>query len=411
MIRIAVPTEVRNRERRVALTPSAAATLVARGHLVFVEAGAGRAAGFRDAEYADAGATVADRDAVIGSAGVITVVDGPRPDRAVSDRETRSPMWPGLGDQHTVIGLHDSLWRPENAAKLATSGATVLDLELMPRITRAQSMDVLSSMATVVGYRAALLAATTMPRMMPLMMTAAGTIPAARVLVLGAGVAGLQAIATARRLGAIVAGYDIRPAAAEQIRSLGARAIEIEPGTESPEDQGGYARQQSEEASRAQRELLAPHVADADAVISTAAVPGARSPELITAPMVEAMRPGSVIVDLGAERGGNCRLTRPDEVVTHCEVTVLGPTDLASRSAGTSSRLFAQNLVNYLEHLETDGELVIDRSDEITAGTLVAIGGQVVHPRVADLLAVGDRPGCGQGPGAGSGHGSEAAAR
>ncbi len=380
MVRVAIPAEPYEQERRVALTPEAVAKLVTGGHEVFVEAGSGGRAGFDDSEYAASGAVVSDLGEVVGSGGLVTMVGGLRSD------PSGQALCSLVNSHHVLIGLHDPLWRPEDAAKLVATGATVFALELMPRITRAQSMDVLSSMATVVGYEAALLAASKLPRMLPLMMTAAGTIPAARVMVLGAGVAGLQAIATSRRLGAIVDGFDIREAAREQIRSIGARATEIELDVGQAEDSGGYAREQTEAAAQRQNELLTPFVAEADAVITAAAVPGTVSPELLTTAMVEAMRPGSVIVDLGAERGGNCQLSRADHEVVHGGVTILGPTDLASRAPATSSRLFANNVVTFIEHLAPDGELIIDRDDEITAETLVGIGGDVVNPRVLERL-------------------------
>jgi NAD(P) transhydrogenase subunit alpha len=378
-MRIGVPTESGVRERRVALTPAAVATLVGEGHQVDVQSGAGLGAGFSDDAYRDAGASVAERDRVIGTDGVIVAVDGPEAG------PTGGPGWGALGPDHVVIALHDPLGRPEGAEALARTGAVTVSLELIPRITRAQSMDVLSSMATVAGYEAVLLAATRVSRMVPMLMTAAGTVPPARFLVLGAGVAGLQALATARRLGAVVEGYDVRPAAQEQIRSLGARAIELELDAEA-EGTGGYATELTDEQNRRQLERLAPHVADADVVITTAAVPGAVSPELITTPMVEAMGTGSVIVDLAAARGGNCRLTRPDEEVVHHGVIILGPTDLASRAPTTSSQMFANNLVTLLRHLTPDGVLTIDLDDEITAATVVTMGGEVRHPAVRARL-------------------------
>jgi NAD(P) transhydrogenase subunit alpha len=381
-MRIAVPSELGERERRVALTPAAVAKLTGDGHDVVVEAGAGGRAGFSDNQFVDAGATLAGRADVVGSGGVIVGVNGPRHPDGEGD------LWLALGPDHVLVGLHDPLWRPENAAKLATTRCTALALELVPRITRAQTMDVLSSMATVVGYEAALLAASRLPKMLPLMMTAAGTIPAAKILVLGAGVAGLQAIATSRRLGAVVEGYDIRPAAVEQIRSMGARAIDLHLALEAgdTETSGGYATEQTGDVTRRQHELLGPHVAEADAVITTAAVPGAPSPELISSGMVEAMAPGSVIIDLAAERGGNCRLTRAGDEVDVAGVALLGPVDLASRAPATSSQLFANNIVSFLRHLAPSGELVIDRDDEITAATLVSIDGELVHPEVAARL-------------------------
>jgi NAD(P) transhydrogenase subunit alpha len=390
LMRIAVPAELDELERRVAMTPASAAKLAGDGHEVVVETGAGLRAGFDDGAYVAAGATVANRIDTVGTGGVVVKIHSPR------HREAGDGLEPSLGSQHALVALLDPLWHPDLAAELASTGCAVFALDLVPRITRAQTMDVLSSMATVAGYQAALLAASRLPKMLPLMMTAAGTIPAARILVLGAGVAGLQAIATSRRLGAVVEGYDIRPAATEQIRSLGAKAIELQLDAAPTETSGGYAREQTAAENQRQHELLAPHAAEADAVITTAAVPGATSPELITPAMVEAMAPGSVIVDLAAERGGNCRLTKPDEEVTVGGVTILGPTDLASRSPATSSQLFAGNIVSFLRHLAPGGELVIDREDEITAGTLIGIGGELVHPDVVTRLGGGrDRSGVG----------------
>ena len=382
-MRIGVPTERGERERRVALTPAVVARLVEDSHEVVVETGAGQGAGFDDDAYRRAGAAVDRLDQVIGPAGAVVAVtastfgaiDGPLP--------TTSPP---LGPDHVLVALLDPLGRPERMAALAATGATAIALDLMPRTTRAQSMDVLSSMATVAGYEAALLGASRLPRMVPMLMTAAGTVPPARVLVLGAGVAGLQAVATARRLGAVVAGYDVRPAAREQIASLGARVIELDLDTSQAEGSGGYATSQSDEQSRRQLKLLAPHVAEADVVITTAAVPGAESPELITEAMVEAMAPGSVIVDLAAERGGNCRLTVADEDVVHAGVTIVGPTDLASRAPATSSQMFASNVRSLLAHLAPDGDLVLDPDDEIVAATVVAQGGEVRHPEVRSRL-------------------------
>lgn len=388
-MRIGIPSERGDRERRVAITPSGAAALVEAGHRVLVERGAGQEAGFADDRYREAGASIETRDRVIIEGQILIQVDGPGPDDLIE------ADWAAVGPDHVLIALHDPLGQPERAKALAGTGATTIALELLPRITRAQSMDVLSSMATVAGYHAVLLAASRVPKMVPMLMTAAGTVPPARFLVLGAGVAGLQALATARRLGAVVSAYDVRPAAREQIESVGARAVDLDLDTDSAEDGSGYAATQSEEQSRRQLELLAPHVADADVVITTAAVPGARSPELVTPSMVEAMARGSVLVDLAAARGGNCRLTVPDDEVTHHGVTILGPTDLASRAPSTSSQMFSNNVLALLRHLAPDDELVIDLADEITAGTVLTTGGEIVHPMVRDRLGLGplDLPG------------------
>lgn len=371
-MRVAVLRESDLRERRVAVTPQGVVQLVRDGHDVAVESGAGERSGFTDEAYKSSGASVIDRDAALGDHGIVVAVNG-HVDK--------------LTGQHTVIGLVDPLWKPKEAEQLATTGATIISLELIPRITRSQSMDVLSSMATVSGTEAVLLAARTLPKMFPLMITAAGTVPPARVLVLGAGVAGLQAIATAKRLGAIVEGYDVRPAAAEQIRSLGAKAVELDLETVGSEDAGGYATQQDAATSQRQQELLARHVAQADVVITTAAIPGAASPLLISTTMVETMAPGSVIIDMAAERGGNCELTQLDEPVIHGGVTILGPSDLASGSSATASQMFANNVIALLRHITNESGLHLDLEDEITAETLVARAGAVVHPRVLEKLA------------------------
>ncbi len=377
-MRIAVLAEQRSGERRVALTPDAAAKLIADGHTVDIEPCAGAATGFSDEAYSDVGATIAaDRAAAIGAGGVLISVT--RPDLATL---------PGLGSDHTLIALLDPLWRPAPIADLAATGASALSLELVPRITRAQSMDVLSSMATVAGYQAVLTGATRSPRMFPLLMTAAGTVPAARVFILGAGVAGLQAIATAKRLGAVVEAFDIRPAAAEQIRSVGAKSVDLKLDTEDSEDAGGYAKAQGEDQQARQQAALTPFVASADLIITTAAIPGARSPLLLTTAMVEAMKPGSLIIDMAAERGGNCELTVADEEIDHGGVTILGPTQLESGAARSASLMFASNVVTLLRHLADDeGNLVLDPDDEITGAMLVAADGSVPHERVAAALA------------------------
>ncbi len=377
-MRIAAISETREGERRVALTPEAAKKLVDDGHTVTIETGAGTAIGADDDQYRDAGALVADnRSGALGAAELIASINHERLDDL-----------PGLSDRHTVVALLDPLWKPEPMQELAASGATALSLELVPRITRAQSMDVLSSMATVAGYQAVLTAAQRLPRMFPMLMTAAGTVPAARVVILGAGVAGLQAIATAKRLGAIVEAYDVRPAAAEQIESLGAKAIDLQLDTDDSEDAGGYAKAQGDDEQARQQAALTPFIAAADVVITTAAIPGARSPLLVTEAMVEAMRPGSLIVDVAAERGGNCELTVADQVVDHGGVTILGPTQLESSSARSASQMFANNLVTLIRHLtDEELELGVDPDDEITSAMLVTHGGAVVHPRVKSALS------------------------
>jgi len=372
---IGVAKESASDERRAALTPEGARKLIAADHTVTVESGVGTLSGIADEHYVEAGAAVGTRTDVVDAQVVIQVLG---PDQDIRD---------AAGPDTLLLGLFDPLWDTPNAEALAATGANVMALELVPRITRAQSMDVLSSMATVTGYEAVLLAARRLPRMFPLMMTAAGTVPAAKVFILGAGVAGLQAIATARRLGAVVEAFDVRPAAAEQIRSLGARAVELDLDTDNSEDAGGYAKAQGEDAQSRQQAQLTPVIAESDVIITTAAIPGRRSPLLVTTPMVEAMEAGSVIVDLAAERGGNCELTIADGEVDHQGVTILGPTTLASQSARNASQMLSNNIVTLLQHLAPEGDLVLDRDDEITNSMLVASGGEIVHERVRQAVA------------------------
>ena len=365
-MRIAVLCERMAGERRVALTPEAAQTLVSDGHSVVVESGAGVAAGMPDDAYLTVGATVApDLAATVGDAGVVVSVNGP----------TDGATLGHLGAGHILVGLFDPFWLPDVAARVAATGATMIALDLVPRSTRAQAVDVLSSMATVEGFQSVLLAAGRLPKMLPMLMTAAGTVPPARVLVLGAGVAGLQAIATARRLGAVVEGFDIREEALEQIRSLGAKSVDPPPAPD-----GGVPD------AVLIHEVLAPHVAEADIVIATAQIPGRQSPLLVTAAMVAGMRPGSVLVDLAVQRGGNCEVSIADSDVDHGGVTVLAPTNLASGSAVTASRMFATNITNLVRMLDNDGEAFVDPDDDVLVGMLVAAGGEVVHPVVRSLL-------------------------
>ena len=363
-MRIAVVLERAGGERRVAGTPDSVADLVADGHQVVVETGAGLSAGMPDALYEQAGAVLAaDRPTALGAGGLILGIEGP------SEAEDQA----GLGPDHVVVGLFDPVWRPEPMVRLAATGATAFSLDLVPRSTRAQAMDVLSSQATVVGYQAILVAAQRLPRLMPMLTTAAGTVPAARVVVLGAGVAGLQSIAMARRLGAMVEGFDIRPEALEEIRSMGARSIAVAEGAD-PLDPDVQAA------------ALTPRLAEADVVVTAAQIPGRASPTLITETMIDAMRPGSLVMDLSIQRGGNCTLTQADEEVDHRGVTILGPTDLASGSPVTASRMFAANMVNLVRHLIVDDALVTDPDDEIASSMLVTTGGTVVHPDVRRAL-------------------------
>jgi NAD(P) transhydrogenase subunit alpha len=306
---------------------------------------------------------------------------GSNPDAGA--RDTRL-LRPG----QVLIGFGDPLTAPDAARQLAERGVSFLAMELMPRITRAQSMDALSSMATISGYKAALMAASALPRMMPMLMTAAGTITPARVLVIGAGVAGLQAIATTRRLGAIVSGYDVRPAAKEQVESLGARFVILDLETSGAEDKGGYAKALGEDFYARQRKLLGDVLAEQNVVITTAAVPGKKAPVLITREMVQRMAPGSVIVDIAAERGGNCEVTRPGEEIEESGVSVFGPLNLPSTVPYHASQMYARNVSTLLKYLIKEGAVALDSSDEIVSETLVTHGGEVVHPRVRELMGL-----------------------
>jgi len=374
-------------ESRVALVPALLSGLIQAGLDILVETGAGESAGFLDAEYLQKGARIASsRDEVFGADVMLQVrAAGGNPQAGRDDLER-------IRAGQVLIGMCDPLGEPGLAQEVARRGATLFSLELLPRITRAQSMDVLSSMATVAGYRAVLLAATALPKVFPMLMTAAGTLTPARVLIVGAGVAGLQAIATARRLGAVVSAYDVRPAVKEQVESLGAKFVEIELHSGEAEDTGGYAREMDDEFYRRQREMMARVVAESDVVITTAAVPGKKAPVLITAEMVAGMRPGAVIVDLAAERGGNCELTQPGSTVGHQGVRILGPLNLPGEVPQHASQMYAKNISTFLLHLVKEGQLKLDLDDEIIRETLVARDGKVVHPRVGELLAGGDPP-------------------
>jgi NAD(P) transhydrogenase subunit alpha len=381
-MKVAVLKESFPGERRVALVPAAIPALTKAGLEVVIEAGAGHSAGFLDSDYSAAGATVVSRDEAFAADCVVSV----RICGACGDGwcEDRGRLHAGV----ILVGLCDPLSAPEACREAAERGATVFSLELVPRITRAQSMDVLSSQANIAGYRAVLVAATHLPRILPMMTTAAGTITPAKVLVLGAGVAGLQAIATAKRLGAQVSGYDVRPAVKEQVQSLGAKFVELPLETGSSETAGGYAKAMGEEFYAKQRELLGRVVAESDMVICTALIPGQKAPVLVTAEMVRRMKPGSVIVDMAAERGGNCEGSKPDETVVVDGVTILGPTNLAADVAGHTSQLYAKNVATFLAHLKKCGLPALALDDEIVRDTLVATGGQVVHPRIREKLGL-----------------------
>ncbi len=380
---VGVPKETFPGERRVAAVPATVPLLTKAGLHVVVERGAGAAAGYLDEEYEKRGARLSDREQVWQSDIVIQVrAAGANPNAAGAEREQ-------LSRGQVLIAMVDPLGAPQAVQEIATTEATLFALEMIPRITRAQSMDVLSSMATIAGYKAVLLAANQLPKMFPMLMTAAGTITAAKVFVIGAGVAGLQAIASARRLGAIVHGYDVRPAVKEQVESLGAKFVEMPLETAAAEGAGGYAKAMDEDFYRRQRALMARVVADSDVVITTAAIPGKPSPRLVTAEAVQGMQPGSVIVDLAAERGGNCELTVADETVVCHGVTILGPTNLAAEVPLHASQMFAKNVATLLAHLTKNGRLEINLDDEITRETLVCRGGQVTHPRLRELLGLG----------------------
>lgn len=363
-------------EARVALLPESLKSLIAQGIQVVVESGAGRAAGASDEAYSSAGATVTgDRPAILGVADILPVVNALSP----SDQAL-------LKSGAVVVGFLRPLDAPQNLATAIALHITLFSMELVPRITRAQSMDALSSMATVAGYKAVIDAAAILPRLFPLLMTAAGTIPPARVFVIGAGVAGLQAIATARRLGAVVEAYDVRAAAGEQVRSLGAKFLDVDLGGINTEGGGGYAAELSEEALDRGRDLITKTAAHSDVIITTAQVPGRPAPRLIRAEAVQAMRPGSVLVDLAAPAGGNCELTIPGLTQTLGGVTLMAPLNLPAECPVDASALYARNVVNFLGLIVKKGELQIDMNDEVLAGACVAHKGAPVNSRVAKLL-------------------------
>jgi NAD(P) transhydrogenase subunit alpha len=386
-MKVAVVRETFPGERRVALTPAHIPALTKAGLEVIVEAGAGLAAGYDDAHYTEKGAhVVADRAAALAAEVLVQVrCLGANLERGRADLAH-------LKAGQVVIGMCDPLGTPQAVLELARTGVTLLALELVPRITRAQSMDVLSSMATLSGYRAVLLAALELPKVMPMMMTAAGTLAAARVFVIGAGVAGLQAIATAKRLGGSVRAYDVRPACREQVESLGARFVELELDAATSEDKGGYAKQMDEEFYHKQRALMARVVAESDIVVTTAFVPGKPAPLLITRTAVEGLDAGGVIVDLAAERGGNCELTKPNERVAHGGVVILGPTNLPAEIPNHASQMFGKNVTQFLLGMVKEGRLQLDVDDQVVRDTLTARDGEVVHPRVREALGLAPLP-------------------
>jgi H+-translocating NAD(P) transhydrogenase subunit alpha len=374
-MRIAVPVERQPGEARVALTPESVKKLAASGAEIAIEAGAGRKAGFLDEEYKAAGATLTDRASVLSGADVLACVN--RPELADFDK-----LKPGA----VIIGFLKPLDEPAALEPVISKRFTAFAVELVPRITRAQSMDALSSMATVAGYKAVIIAAEHLPRMFPLLMTAAGTVPPAKVLVLGAGVAGLQAIATARRLGAVVEAYDVRAAAGQDVKSLGAKFLEVDLGGIQTQDAGGYAKELSPEALKLGRDIVTKRAALSDVVITTAQVPGRKAPLMLTAEAVNGMRPGSVVIDLAASTGGNCELTKPGETVDHNGVSIFGPLNLPATVAGHASQLYSRNITSFLALIVDKGNLKIDMADEILKGACVAYQGGDVHPKVAAAL-------------------------
>ena len=387
---IGVPRESFPGERRAALIPASLPALSKAGFDVLVERAAGARAGYRDEEYAEHGAELVDsRESLFLRAEIILQVR-----TAGANRHAGEEDFNLLREGQTLIGLCDPLGQPEIMQAIAGKGVTCYALELLPRITRAQSMDVLSSMASVAGYKAVLTAATHLPRLFPMMMTAAGTIAPARVFVLGAGVAGLQAIATARRLGAVVWAYDIRPAVKEEVLSLGAKFLEIDLVKSDGEDgqSGGYAKEMDEEFLRRQREAMTNLIAESDVIITTAAVPGRKAPTLVTADMIKGMPSGSVVIDIAAEQGGNVELTTPGEIVVEHGVTIDGTINLPATVPFHSSQMYAKNISTFLLHLQSENALDSESEDEIVVETLVTRGGSVVHSRVNEALGLGARP-------------------
>lgn len=377
-MKVAILKEAAPGETRVAMVPAVLGDLMKAGFEVVVEAGAGFRAGFPDQAFQEAGATVLEDAAAVmeGARALLRVAPPPADDPG-----------PPLPAGAVVIGFLAPLDHPERVQGLADAGVTALSMEMVPRTTRAQRMDALSSQASAAGYRAVLLGANHLGRFLPMLTTAAGTLPPARVLILGAGVAGLQAIATARRLGAVVEAFDVRPAVKEQVQSLGARFLEPAEAV-AAEGTGGYASTLSEDQQARVEDLMASAVPQNDMVITTAQIPGRPAPRLVDASMVEAMRPGSVIVDLAAASGGNCALTRADEVVQHHGVTILGPTNLAASLPVHSSQMYARNVASLLLHMVKDGALAVDLEDEIVAGSCLTHGGQVVHPALRERLGL-----------------------
>ena len=381
---VGVPKEIYPGERRVAVTPAVVPLLAKAGLEVVLEAGAGEQAGYPDAQYQEKGAKILpDRSAVFAQSDIIVQVLC----HGANDKTGASDL-PLMRKGQVLIGFLRPLGSPDSVQQVAKTGVSAYAVELMPRTTRAQSMDALSSMASIAGYKAVTVVADELPRIFPMMTTAAGTITPSRVLVIGAGVAGLQAIATAKRLGAVVSAYDVRPAVKEQIQSLGGRFVELPLETGNAQDAGGYAKAQDEAFYAKQRELLGNVIAESDAVITTAAVPGKKAPVLVTEAMVKRMPPGSVILDLAAERGGNCELTRAGERILEHGVTILGPINLASGAPYHASQMYAKNLTTFLQNLVKDGKVRPPESDDIIRDTLLTQGGEVVNARARESMGM-----------------------
>lgn len=378
---VGVTKETYPGERRVALVPAALPSLTKKGINVLVEAGAGEQAGFPDSQFVERGAAVADRNEIFAKADVVVQV------RTLgANTQAGADDLARMRSGQVIIGHAEPLTAIEPTQKVAERGVRLLGMELIPRTTRAQAMDALSSQATVQGYKAVLEAATHLPKMFPMMMTAAGTVAPAKVLILGAGVAGLQAIATSRKLGGVVTAYDIRPVVKEQVQSLGAKFLELPLETTGAQDKGGYAKAMDDNFVQKQQQLLSDAVAESDVVITTAAVPGKKSPVLVTAEMVKRMQPGSVIVDLAAERGGNCELSKADETVNVGGVTILGPTNLAATVPHDASQMYARNIAALLLLIIKDGKLNLDMTDDIVEQTLLTDNGKVIHRRVCEIF-------------------------
>lgn len=380
-MKIAVARETVMGERRVALIPDTVSRLVKQGLEVLLEAGAGEAAYFSDADYEAAGATIiSDTAQLWAEADVLLKVSPPQDQDGYAETSQ-------LREGATLIGFLNPLGDPEGIQALARRRITAFSMELIPRTSRAQSMDALSSQASVAGYKAALVAATALPKYFPMLTTAAGTVRPAKVFVMGAGVAGLQAIATARRLGAVVEAFDIRPAVKEEVQSLGAKFVEV-PLDEETVAEGGYARELSEAAKERSRQVVAAHIAQADAVITTAQVPGKKAPLLVTEEMIAGMKPGSVIVDLAADQGGNCAYTQAGRDVVRHGVTIIGPTNLPASVPVHASQLYAKNILTLLNHLIKDGELQLNFEDDIIAAACVTHEGDIRNTRIKDALMV-----------------------